>query len=110
MNLFHWPRIVLQLSTPSVHFKTVILLFWKSLWVDKNMPVAELFANICWWSSIVLFFSLLAMMLYFIGTLPKENNNVDYEVKNNLDEEDGLDGLQEDDSDEPLLPQSMTVN
>jgi len=35
---------------------------------------------------------------------------VDYEVKNNLDEEDGLDGLQEDDSDEPLLPQSMTVN
>ena len=88
---------------------TVILLFWKSLWVDKNMPVAELFANICWWSSIVLFFSLLAMMLYFIGTLPKENNNVDYEVKNNLDEEDGLDGLQEDDSDEPLLPQSMTV-
>ena len=97
---------------------TVLLLFWKSLYVDKNMPVAELFANICWWSSIVLCCCLVAMMMYFMGTLPKEKNNaeaveerkdllqsldVDVDTCMDVEEQDQISPVAPAEGEEPLL-------
>ena len=79
------------ISDGSGWFGTVGILFWKSLYAPKDMPVSELFSSICFWSSIILCGSLSLMMLYFMTMLPIEHYDRDEALVSMLNEENDND-------------------